>query len=90
MKASEQVYWIKAALGLITGGLCYYVQTGFGLQGQLAFMIGVTLYILYSEALAVLIKVDRNRTIKIAMGAFLFLWMLTWTLLNTMSISGWI
>ena len=46
MKASEQVYWIKAALGLITGGLCDYVQTGFGLQGQLAFMIGVTLYIL--------------------------------------------
>ncbi|RLI00768.1 hypothetical protein DRO31_08025, partial [Candidatus Bathyarchaeota archaeon] len=61
-----------------------------GMQGQLAFMIGATLFIAYSEALAILVKVDRNRTIKIGLGAFLFLWILTWTLLNTMGINGWI
>ena len=90
MKASEQVYWIKAALGVITGVICYYAQSGLGLQGQLAFMIGATLYIAYSEALAMVTKVDRNRTIKIALGAFLFLWILTWTLLYTMSYYGWL
>jgi hypothetical protein len=90
LKASEQVYWIKAALGLITGGICFYAQSGLGMQGQLAFMIGATLYIAYSEAIAMVIKIDRNRTIKIALGAFLFLWMLSWTLLNTMGFYGWL
>jgi hypothetical protein len=89
LKASEKVYWIKSALGLITGGICFYAQS-IGMQGQLAFMIGATLFIAYSEALAILVKVDRNRTIKIGLGAFLFLWILTWTLLNTMGINGWI
>ena len=53
-------------------------------------MVGVSLYIAYSEALAIVFKVDRNRTIKIAIGAFLFLWILVWTLLNTMGQFGWV
>jgi hypothetical protein len=90
LKASEQVYWVKALLGLVTGIICFYVQSAFDLQGQIALMVGTTLYIAFSEAVAVLFKVDRNRTIKIAIGAFLFLWMFSWTLLNTMSQFGWI
>jgi hypothetical protein len=83
LKTSEQIYWVKATLGLVTGVICYYIQSIFQLQGQIALMIGVTLYIVYSEAFAIVFKTDRNRTIKIALGAFLFLWMLSWTLLNT-------
>ena len=90
MKSSEKIYWIKAALGIITGIICYYIQTIFQLQGQMTLMVGVTLYIVYSEALAFFFKVDRNRTIRIALGAFLFLWMLNWTLLNTMGQFGWV
>ena len=90
MKNSEKVYSVKAALGLVTGVLCYYVQSILGLQGQIALMVGVTLFIAYSEVLAMVFKVDRNRTIKIAMGAFLFLWMFSWTILHTMGIYGWI
>jgi hypothetical protein len=90
LKISEKIYWIKAALGLITGGICYYVQSSLEIQNQIALMVGVTLYIGYSEALAILFKVDRNRTIKIALGAFLFIWILVWTLLNTMGHFGWI
>lgn len=90
MKNSEKVYLVKAALGLVTGVLCYYVQSILGLQGQIALMVGVTLFIAYSEVLAMVFKVDRNRTIKIAMGAFLFLWMFSWTILHTMGIYGWI
>jgi hypothetical protein len=90
LKTSEKIYWIKAALGLTTGVLCYYIQTIFQLQGQMTLMVGATLYIAYSEALAIFFNVDRNRTIKIALGAFLFLWMLNWTLLNTMGHVGWI
>jgi len=90
LKTSEKVYWIKAALGLITGVICYYVQSVLAIQGQISLMIGITLYIAYSEGLAMLFKEDRNRTIKIAMGAFLFLWVFSWTLLNTMATYGWI
>jgi len=90
LKTSEKVYWVKAALGLITGVICYYVQSVMEIQGQVALMVGVTLYIAFSEALAVLFKADRNRTIKIAMGAFIFMWVFMWTLLNTMATYGWI
>ena len=90
MKNSEKVYWVKAALGLVTGVICYYVQSILELQGQIALMLGVTLFIAFSEVLAMVFKVDRNRTIRIAMGAFLFLWMFSWTILHTMGIYGWI
>jgi len=90
LKQSEKVYWVKALLGLVTGLITFYINTGLGLQGQLALMSGTVLYIGYSEVAAKLFAVDRDRTIKIGMGAFLFLWMLTWTLLNTMGSFGWI
>ena len=90
MKASEKVYWVKAVLGLVTGVICYYIQSILEMQGQITLMVGVTLFIAYSEALAIVFKVDRNRTIRIAIGAFLFLWIFSWTLLNTMGIYGWI
>lgn len=90
MKQSEKVYWIKALLGLTTGVITFYVQSGLGLQGELALMTGTVLYIGYSEAAAKLFGIERDRTIKIGLGAFLFLWMLSWTLLNTMGTFGWI
>lgn len=90
MKASEKVYWTKAALGPITGLICFYVQTSLDIHGQIALMLGTTLYIAFSEAAAMIFKVDRNRTIKIALGAFLFTWIFTWTLLNTLSYFAWV
>ncbi len=90
MKDSEKVYWIKALLGIATGFVTFYIQSKLGFQGEIALMAGISLYIAYSEAASMLLKVDRDRTIKIAMGAFLFLWMLSWTLLNTMGVSGWL
>ena len=90
MKDSEKVYWIKALLGIATGFVTFYIQSKLGFQGEIALMAGISLYIAYSEAASMILKVDRDRTIKIAMGAFLFLWMLSWTLLNTMGVSGWL
>ncbi|MBN2334039.1 hypothetical protein JXL21_00670 [Candidatus Bathyarchaeota archaeon] len=84
MKTSEQIYWIKVVGALVTGGVCTYLQRSLGLQGHIALMAGTTLYIALSEGLAMITKVDRNRTIKIGIGAFLFLWILVWVLLNTL------
>jgi hypothetical protein len=89
LKTSEQIYWIKTVLAAITGFICYYVQVSLEIQSQIVLMIGITLYIAYSESLAIIFKVDRNRTIKIALGAFLFIWILIWTLLTTLGQFGW-
>ena len=90
MKESEKVYWIKALLGIATGYVTFYIQSKLGFQGEIALMAGISLYIAYSEVASMVLKVDRERTIKIAMGAFLFLWLLSWTLLNTMGVTGWL
>lgn len=86
MKPSEKIYWIKAAGALVTGALCMYLNAYLGLQEHLAAMAGVTVYVALSESLAVITGIDRNRTIKIGVGAFLFLWLFAWTLLNTIKI----
>ncbi len=90
MKESEKVYWLKALLGIATGFVTFYIQTKMGFQGEIALMAGISLYIAYSEVAAMIFKVDRDRTIKISIGAFTFLWMLSWTLLNTMGVYGWL
>jgi hypothetical protein len=90
LKNSEKIYWIKAALGLVTGLICYFIQSIVQFQGQIVLMVGITLYIIYSEVLAIIFEENRNRTIRIAIGAFIFLWIFMWTLLNTMSQYGWI
>lgn len=87
MKPSEKVYWIKAAGALVTGAVCMYLNAYLGIQEHLTLMAGVSVYIALSESLAVLTGIDRNRTIKIGIGAFLFLWMFTWTLLNTLKLT---
>ena len=84
MKTSEKVYWIKTAGAIVTGVVCMYLKSYLGLQEHIALMAGTTLYIALSEGVAALTEIDRNRALKIGMGAFLFLWMLTWTLLNTL------
>jgi hypothetical protein len=87
LKPSEKVYWMKAAGALVTGALCMYLNTYLKLQEHLALMAGVTVYVALSESLAVLTGIDRNRTIKIGIGAFLFLWLFTWTLLHTLKLT---
>lgn len=86
MKASEKIYWIKVVGALITGALCTYLNSNLGLQEHLTLMAGLCVYVALSEGLAVLTGIDRNRTIKIGVGVFLFMWMFTWTLLNTLII----
>jgi hypothetical protein len=90
LKTSEKVYWTKALLAIVTGLICFISQSIFDLLGQSAVMVGIILYIASSEIAAVVFKIDRNRTFKIAIGAFLFVWMFTWTLLNTLSHFAWI
>ncbi len=88
MKTSEQVYWIKVVGAVLTGVICLFLNKSLGLQEHIILMAGITIYLFLSEALAIVTKINRNRTIKIGIGAFLFIWMLVWTLLNSFAILG--
>jgi hypothetical protein len=88
VKPSEQVYWLKTVGAVLTGGVCMYLEAFIGLEEGLTVLVGIAIYIALSEVLAILTKVDRNRTLRIGIGAFLFLWILVWTLLNTLFLIG--
>ncbi len=83
MKTSDKVYWIKVGGAVIMGILATLLNKYFGLEGNTTFMLGITIYIIFSEALAIVIKMDRSRTLRIGIGAFLFIWVVVWTILNT-------
>lgn len=88
LRKSEQVYWIKAGAAIINGGLCFCLNGYLGLNEYITVMAGLTLYMALSEGLAVITKIERDRTLKIGIGAFIFLWMIVWTLLNTLAVLG--
>lgn len=83
MKNAEKVWWIKvvASIGVALVTLAFQVYMGF--TGETAFMVGVVLYIIISEASAYVMEVERVRSLKIGVGAFLFVWVMVWTLAYT-------
>lgn len=68
--------------------MCFCLNKYLGLNEYITLMAGLTLYIALSEGLAVITEIERDRTLKIGIGAFIFLWMIAWTLLNTLYVLG--
>ena len=68
--------------------MCFCLNRYLGLQEHITLMAGLTLYIALSEGLAVVTEIERDRTLKIGIGVFIFLWMIAWTLLNTLYVLG--
>lgn len=68
--------------------MCFCLNRYLGLNEYITLMAGLTLYIALSEGLAVVTEIERDRTLKIGIGAFIFLWMIAWTLLNTLYVLG--
>jgi hypothetical protein len=84
LKKSEQVYWIKAAMAIITGLICMVANTYLGVHNTVTLMLGIAIYFAISEVMSIVKNINRNRTMRIGMGVFLFLWIFSWTLLNTL------
>jgi hypothetical protein len=83
MKDSDQIYWIKSALAIVTGALTMISNTYFGVHDTISVLIGIAIYFAISEIMSMIKNIDRNRTIRIGIGAFLFIWIFSWTLFNT-------
>jgi hypothetical protein len=83
MKPSDQIYWIKIGLAVVLALFSIFVQTFIKLDGVIAFLIGVTIYLALSDLLAMYMKIERQRGFKIGVGAFIFVWLMSWTLFYT-------
>jgi hypothetical protein len=83
MKNSEKIYWMKVGGALLIAIITTILNTYVGLEGTTVFFLGITLYVMLSEALAIFVNMNRNRTFRIGIGAFIFIWIMIWTLLNT-------
>jgi len=84
MKDSDQVYWIKAVLAIVTGALTMISNTYIGVHDTISVLIGIAIFFAISEIMSIVKNIDRNRTMRIGIGAFLFLWIFSWTLFNTL------
>jgi len=83
MKPSEKLYWIKTGLAFVAALLCVGLQIYVNLEGTLVFMLGTLLYLASSDLLSGYFKLDRSHGLKVGIGAYAFIWVMTWTLLYT-------
>jgi len=83
MKPSEKLYWIKTGLALIAAILCFTLQVYVKIDGTLVFMLGTLLYLASSDLLSGYLKLDRGHGLKVGVGAYIFVWIMVWTLLYT-------
>jgi hypothetical protein len=83
MKPSEKLYWIKVGLAFVAAVLCVALQTFGNIEGTLVFMLGTLLYLASSDLLSGWLKLDRGHGLKVGIGAYIFIWIMTWTLLYT-------
>jgi hypothetical protein len=83
MKPSEKLYWIKTGLAFVAAILCVVLQIYVNMDGTLVFMLGTLLYLASSDLLSGFFKLDRGHGLKIGVGAYIFIWVMTWTLFYT-------
>jgi hypothetical protein len=83
MKPSEKLYWTKAGIALVAALACVFLQVNLKMEGTLVFMLGTLLYLAASDVLSGVFKLERGHGLKVGVGVYVFIWIMTWTLLYT-------
>jgi hypothetical protein len=83
MKAAERVYWSKFAGAIGVAFLTLALQVFINVNGSLAFVLGILLYMVMSDLLSSMNGVERSRGLKIGVGIYFFTWLMVWILLYT-------
>jgi len=81
---ATKVWWIKLISAIAVSGVTFYINVYMNVDGVIAFLAGVVLYVGISNILARMNNFDMGRGLKIGWGIFLITWLVVWTLLNTM------
>jgi hypothetical protein len=83
MKPSEKMYWVKVGLAFIAALLCAGLQIYANVEGTLVFLLGALLYMVSSEVLSNIYKLEKSHGLKVGIGAYVFVWIAVWTLIYT-------
>ncbi|MCW3992641.1 MAG: hypothetical protein NWE79_08015 [Candidatus Bathyarchaeota archaeon] len=83
MNSADKIWWTKIIVALAVAGLTLTAQVSLGVGGSTSFMLGVLVYLGVSDVLAHLMGVDRMRGLRIGVGVYFSIWLMTWTLLYT-------
>jgi len=87
LKTSEKTYWIKVAFAVLAAAFCCYAQIYLNVDGTVIFMLGAAIYYGISEALSRIMKLESGHGLKVGIGAYIFVWIVVWTLLYTASMT---
>ena len=83
MTPAEKIWWLKLVAAIGQACLTLVLQQFLNTDGTTVFMFGALLYVMLTEILSRVYKMDNARVLKIGMGVFLFTWIMVWVLLNT-------
>ena len=81
---ATKVWWIKLISAIVVSGVTFYINVYMNIDGVIAFLAGVVLYVGISNILARMNNFELGRALKIGWGIFLITWLVVWTLLNTL------
>lgn len=77
------MYWIKVGVSILAAILCVILQVFVKIDGSMVFMLGSIFYIVSSDFLSKYFKLEKGHGIKIGIGAYIFTWIMVWTILYT-------
>ncbi len=83
MKPSEKLYWIKVVLAIVAAVLCTALQLTILKDGTLVFLLGTLFYLAISDVFSGVMKLERGHGLKVGIGAYIFVWIMSWTLFYT-------
>ncbi len=84
MDQAERIWWSKVSISLPGALLTYTMQTYAGLSEVSSFLMGVLIYLLFSNIISRMMGFDRFKGLKIGVGAYFFTWITAWIILYTL------
>ena len=84
MEAVEKLYWTKVLLAVGVSAVCTLLQSIIQMSGFATFAFGLLMYLLLSNLLGRVFDIERDRALKIGVGAYFFTWLAVWTIAFTL------
>jgi hypothetical protein len=83
MNQAERIWWGKLSFSLPGALITYLMQTYVGLSELSSFLMGVVIYLLFSNIISRMMRVEGFKGLKIGVGAYFFTWITLWVILYT-------
>jgi hypothetical protein len=90
-KPSNKVYWLRIPFGLLAGVICSPFVLG--LDALFGAILGFIVYASVYYLITTMLKIDEKavggmrKLLTIGVGSYIMVWILTWTVLNTVAMA---